>query len=104
MSEKGTEQATPQRKKKARERGDGVRSRELLSSAAMLGGIITLGVVAGHFSKDWSAAYVESLQSVVPREIDGEQFWIWFVYRVLRPMQLSVSLVMVTSMVCSTLW
>jgi flagellar biosynthetic protein FlhB len=37
MSEKGTEPATPQRKKKAKEKGDAVRSRELLSAMAMLG-------------------------------------------------------------------
>lgn len=103
MSEKGTEQATPQRKKKAREQGDGVRSRELLSSVAMLGGIITLGVAAREFGRNWSAAYVESLQSAVPHEISSEQFWISFIYRVLRPVQLSVGLVMVTSLGCGLL-
>ena len=39
MSEKGTEQATPERKKKAAAKGDSVRSRELLSAVAMLGGV-----------------------------------------------------------------
>ena len=43
MSEKGTEQATAQRKKKAREEGDSVHSRELLSAVAMLGGVLIAG-------------------------------------------------------------
>ena len=49
MADKGTEQATPQRKKKARERGDRVHSRELLSAMSMLGGVMMLGVLARVF-------------------------------------------------------
>ena len=57
MSEKGTEQATPQRRKKAKEKGDSVRSRELLSAIAMLGGgrtrmLMTLAPVKS-FSWSW---------------------------------------------------
>jgi len=44
MSDQQTEKATPQRKKKARESGDWVRSRELLSGTAMLAGLMTLGI------------------------------------------------------------
>jgi flagellar biosynthetic protein FlhB len=42
MSEKGTEQATEQRKQKARKKGDIVRSREMLSSVSMLAGVLLL--------------------------------------------------------------
>ncbi len=63
MSEKGTEQATPQRKKKAKEKGDSVRSRELLSAMAMLGGVLMLGAMAHGFVSSWNRVYVESLRS-----------------------------------------
>jgi flagellar biosynthesis protein FlhB len=63
MSAKGTEQATPQRKQKARERGDKVRSRELLSAMAMIGGVLMLGITAKGFAASWGQVYVESIRS-----------------------------------------
>lgn len=62
MSEKGTEQATEQRKDKARKKGDGVRSRELLSAMAMLAGMAMLGVAAKQFLSGWDEAYMRSLR------------------------------------------
>lgn len=62
MSEKGTEQATPQRKKKAREKGDIVHSRDLLSAVAMLTGVTTLGSVAHGFVMGWNQAFISSLR------------------------------------------
>lgn len=61
MSEQGTEQATEQRKKKAREKGDVVRSRELLSSSAMLAGVLVLGVSAKQFASSWLTVYTRTL-------------------------------------------
>jgi len=61
MSEKGTEQATEQRKEKARKKGDVVRSRELLSATSMLAGILVLGASAKQFLSGWDQAYVRSL-------------------------------------------
>ena len=61
MSEKGTEAGTLQHKKKAREQGDMVRSRELLSAVAMLGGVLVLGVVAEGFVHAWRIVLEESL-------------------------------------------
>ena len=49
MSEKGTEAGTAQHKKKARDKGDSVRSRELVSAVAMLSGVVMLGFVARGF-------------------------------------------------------
>jgi flagellar biosynthesis protein FlhB len=63
MPDKGTEQATPQRKKKARDRGDGVHSRELLSAMSMLGGVIMLGVLSKGFVSSFANVYIESLRS-----------------------------------------
>jgi flagellar biosynthetic protein FlhB len=61
MSEQRTEQATEQRKKKAREKGDVVRSRELLSSAAMLAGVLALGISAKQFAFAWISVYTRTL-------------------------------------------
>jgi flagellar biosynthesis protein FlhB len=61
MSEKGTEQATEQRKQKARQKGDVVRSRELLSAVAMLAGLLMLGVAAKGFRAGWAEVYSRSL-------------------------------------------
>src|SRR5579875_2933786 len=62
MSEQRTEQATPQRKKKARESGDYVRSRELLSGAGMLAGLMTLGTAGVTFVDSWRQCYARSLK------------------------------------------
>ena len=61
MSEKGTEQAPEQRKEKARKKGDVVRSRELLSSASMLAGVLVLGTSTKQFLSAWDGVYVRSL-------------------------------------------
>ncbi len=97
MSEKGTEQATPQRKKKAQERGDSVRSRELLSAMAMLGGVITLGVTAQGFVTSWGSVYVDSLRSAAVREIGGDQSWSDAIQRMLAPALMPVGIVMAAS-------
>src|SRR5438309_4508616 len=65
MADKGTEQATPLRKKKARERGDSVHSRELLSAMAMLGGVMVLGALSNGFVSSWGKVYAGSLRSAV---------------------------------------
>jgi flagellar biosynthetic protein FlhB len=57
MSDQQTEKATPQREKKAREAGDWVRSRELLSGVAMLAGLITLGVGGDAFVVSWRQCF-----------------------------------------------
>jgi flagellar biosynthetic protein FlhB len=101
MSEKGTEQATPQRKKKAKEKGDGVRSRELLSATAMLGGVMMLGARAHGFSASWGKVYVESLRSAAVGEVNSEQRWNEAVWRMIAPALLPVSLVLTASFGCA---
>jgi flagellar biosynthetic protein FlhB len=97
MSEKGTEQATPQRKKKAKEKGDSVRSRELLSAMAMLGGVMMLGVTAHGFVSSWGKVYAESLRSAAVGEVNGEQRWNQAVRQMLEPAMLPVGLVLAAS-------
>ncbi len=75
MSEKGTEQATPQRQQKAREQGDFVRSRELLSSAAMLAGILALRAVSSSFLGAWSDVYSQSVRLATMRTEDASDLW-----------------------------
>ena len=62
MSEKGTEAATEQRKSKARQKGDIVRSRELLSAAAMLAGLLTLNTAVKPFLYAWNEVFARSLR------------------------------------------
>ena len=61
MSSEHTEQATPQRRKKARDQGDIVRSRELLSAAGMLAGLMALGAAANVFVNYWRQCYIRTL-------------------------------------------
>jgi flagellar biosynthetic protein FlhB len=102
MADKGTEQATLLRRKKAREQGDSVRSRELLSAMAMLGGVITLGTISQGFVSNWGKVYVQSLRSAIVdvsgvNGQNGEQIWTAAVGRVLAPALLPVGLVMAAS-------
>jgi flagellar biosynthetic protein FlhB len=101
MSGQGTEQATPQRKKKSREKGDVVRSRELLSAMAMLGGVLMLGATAHGFSASWGAVYRESLRSAAVGEIAGERHWNNAVQQMLAPALVPVALVMAASFGCA---
>lgn len=97
MSEKGTEQATPQKKKKAREKGDSVRSRELLSAIAMLGGVLMLGATAHGFVSGWGKVYAESIRSAAVGEVNGEQRWNEAIRQMLEPALLPVGLVLAAS-------
>jgi len=65
MSDQQTEKATPQRKKKARESGDWVRSRELLSGTAMLAGLMTLGMTGDSFISSWRQCYARCVMLAV---------------------------------------
>jgi flagellar biosynthesis protein FlhB len=98
LSEKGTEQATPQRKEKAKAKGDVVRSRELLSASAMLAGVVMLGASAHGFVAGWGHVYVESLRAAGVGEI-GEQDWSSAVRRMLAPAVMPVAMVMAASFV-----
>lgn len=93
MSEKGTEQASPQRKKKARDDGDVVRSRELLSAVAMLGGILALGGLSVEFVKVWMRAYTASLSAFTTADLSGERV-LKIAQRMMLPAALPVAVVM----------
>jgi flagellar biosynthesis protein FlhB len=72
VKEKGTEQATEQRKEKARKKGDVVRSRELLSAVAMLAGVLAMGVAVKQFLADWYQVYRRSLMLGIDSVHDGQ--------------------------------
>lgn len=102
MADKGTEQASPQKKKKARERGDIVHSRELLSAMAMLGGIVALGTISNGFVASWGEVYVKSLHTAVMSASDSgrqdsEELLNSAIRRILVPALLPVGLVMAAS-------
>jgi flagellar biosynthetic protein FlhB len=62
MSDQRTEKASPQRKKKARDSGDVVRSRDLLSAAGMLAGLLAMGALAPEFASRWRESYEHALR------------------------------------------
>ncbi len=97
MSEKGTEAGTAQHKKKAREKGDNVRSRELLSAAAMLGGLVVLGLVAQGFVHAWRVVLEQSLQAAVTHSEVSDAGWAIAVKRMVHPALAPVGLVMVAA-------
>jgi flagellar biosynthetic protein FlhB len=102
MADKGTEQATPLRKKKAKERGDSVHSRELLSAMAMLGGVMMLGALSKGFVSSWGNVYSASLRSAtagvgVLDGRNGEQLFTGAVRQILLPALLPVGLILAAS-------
>lgn len=105
MADKGTEQATPQRRKKARERGDRVHSRELISAMAMLGGLIALGAMSKGFVASWSRVYFLCLRSAMGNaaERSGEQLFTESVRRTLLPALVPVGTVLAASFAAALL-
>jgi flagellar biosynthesis protein FlhB len=73
MSGERTEKASPRKRQKAREKGDFVRSRELLSSVSMLAGVMALGYVAPRFVSGWAAAYSDFLHLGLTGNWEGSQ-------------------------------
>src|ERR1700756_5035422 len=57
MSGERTEKATPRRRQQAHEKGDRVRSRELVAASGTLAGILALGQLIERWSGSWSAVY-----------------------------------------------
>ena len=57
MSSERTERATPRKRQKAAEKGDRVRSRELVAAAGMIAGVLSLGGVLESWGSRWSSAY-----------------------------------------------
>lgn len=73
MAGERTEKASPRKRQKAREKGDFVRSRELLSAASMLAGVMALGYVAPRFVSGWAAAYSDFLHLGIYGNWEGSQ-------------------------------
>lgn len=67
-----TEKATAQRKKKAREQGDIVKSRDLNGALGMAAGVLVLGMVAERFLWDWREAYSRSLDIGIHSDLSLE--------------------------------
>ncbi|MDE1178384.1 MAG: EscU/YscU/HrcU family type III secretion system export apparatus switch protein [Edaphobacter sp.] len=97
MSDQKTEQATPQRKKKAKEQGDGVRSRDLLSALAMLGGTLVLGAMAPGFIAGWRQVYRESLRAAAVGEVTGDRHWIAAAQHLVLPSLFPLAAIMAAS-------
>jgi flagellar biosynthetic protein FlhB len=105
VSEQGTEQATEQRKQKARNQGDIVRSRELLSSASMLAGLLMLGSSAQQFLSLWDGVYSRSVLLAMggARNESADSVLIQEAMRILVPSLLPVGLILATSFTATLL-
>jgi flagellar biosynthetic protein FlhB len=97
MSEKGTEQASPQRKQKAKARGDVVRSRELLSATAMLAGVLVLGAMASGFVTAWRGVYVQCLHLAMRKQTSFGESWREDARTMLAPALLPIGTVLAAS-------
>jgi flagellar biosynthetic protein FlhB len=97
MAEKCTEAGSPQHKRKARQQGDSVRSRELLSAVAMLAGVLTAGVVANAFVANWRGLFEQSLNAAAVRDDGSELQWIVALHRLMGPALLPLGAVLAAS-------
>jgi flagellar biosynthetic protein FlhB len=97
MAEKGTEAGSQQHKKKARQQGDSVRSRELLSAVAMMGGVLVLGVVAKGFAGNWRMVFEQALDAASVRGDHDELQWIAALHRMMGPVLVPLGAVMAAS-------
>ncbi len=97
MSEKGTEAGSPQKKLKAKQKGDTVRSRELLSAVAMLAGVLVVGGVTTVFVHDWRAVFEQSLTAAGVATPDSDLRWSAAIRRMIAPVVLPVGMVMAAS-------
>jgi flagellar biosynthetic protein FlhB len=97
LAEKGTESGTEQHKKKARGQGDSVRSRELLSAVAMLGGALVLGHVASGFVHSWRTVFEQSLEAAKAGDGESDMRWMGAFRRMLAPALMPLGLVMFAS-------
>ncbi len=102
MSQEGTEQATPQRKKKAREDGDIVHSRELCSAIAMLFGVMTIGGLTQTFLIHWSEAFRFAIITATAGELSLDGI-LDAIRRTISPSARPVLFIMVASLAGSLL-
>jgi flagellar biosynthetic protein FlhB len=100
MKEKGTEQATEQRRQKARDKGDIVRSRELLSAVSMLAGVLVMGALARQFLSGWDQVYARSLAlGISDLRADGlDRTLLEQAMKILAPALVPVGLVLAASL------
>ncbi len=97
MAEKGTEAGSVQHKKKAREQGDSVHSRELLSAVAMMAGVVVVGFVAKGFVSTWRTVFQQCLEAAAVRSDVSELHWAEVVRRMMGPAMLPLGMVMAAS-------
>ncbi len=61
MASDQTENASPRKKQKAREKGDRPRSRDLLSGCGTLAGVLVIGYLAAQWVETWKGSYQQFL-------------------------------------------
>ncbi len=66
MSDERTEKASPHKRRQAQEKGDRVRSRDLVAASGTLAGVLALGQLTGRWSGSWAAVYQTFLTLGMP--------------------------------------
>ncbi|MGB0125965.1 MAG: EscU/YscU/HrcU family type III secretion system export apparatus switch protein, partial [Silvibacterium sp.] len=66
MSDDRTEKATPRKRQQAAEKGDRVRSRELVGASGTIAGVLALGQLTEKWSGGWAALYQTFLDLGMP--------------------------------------
>jgi flagellar biosynthetic protein FlhB len=97
MAEKGTEAGSEQHKRKARDQGDSVHSRELLSAVALMAGIVVAGVVARGFAGQWRVVFERCLDAASVRDDHAEIQWLVAIRQLIGPMVIPLGSVMAAS-------
>jgi len=97
MSEQGTETGSPQHKKKAQDKGDVVRSRELLSAVALLAGVAAVGTVGAQFVQQFRGV----LQGCLMLRIGEDAVESAAIARLIVPVLLPVGMVMAVTLLAA---
>jgi flagellar biosynthetic protein FlhB len=69
-----TEQASPQRREKARKDGDLLHSKEFTTASGTLAGVMTLGAVGGRALEAWRSGYAQFLDLGTPGRWEPSEF------------------------------
>jgi flagellar biosynthetic protein FlhB len=87
-----TEQATPRRKQKAREKGQVARSRDLVSSLAIGATLITIAMQSSRFALTWRGLLRRVLDASAAGDLPGTSALLWTVKSLVVPMAAIIGL------------
>ena len=97
-----TEQATPRKRQKARERGQVARSRDLMNSLAMITSVLVLASLAPAFAGQWRGLLHRTLDAAIaPGFANSMPLLSWTGFTVFRIVALTVGLSWLAAMMAA---